>query len=490
MLSLSEMRRSVALLEPIVVGRRVQRLIQPDDDTVALELFGWDDEAEASGKLWLVLSAHAKLGRIAIGDAPTAPPWPPDFAAFLKARMNRAKVTGLRLVNDDRLAALMLEGREGQFELVLSLMGPRSNLFALDADGKVVAALKETTRTGKVWENPAKPEAAKDGDDRWAKLADDAYLQAVRSEYAAERERLELDTLRKRFEGVLKKELEFAERRTVKLERDLQEAKQARDEKRHGELLKQVMSTLNKGDTHVLVRDYETGEDVNVKLDPNLTPVENLEKYFKKYHKGLVGTNMLGQQLEITKGYLEELRTLQQVLSGITEPAALRDFAETPLIRELTDKHISTEPPARRPKKKPEKKEVPGKLLPRRYKTSDGLEVWVGKSDAGNDYLTTKLAAGNDWFFHIEGYPGSHTILRTSGRKDPPQESVLEAAEMCVHFSKMKDATRVDVHVVPIKNVHKPKGAKPGLVHVSQGKTIGLRRDPKRLERILAAKIE
>ena len=490
MLSLSEMRRSVALLEPIVVGRRVQRLIQPDDDTVMLELFGWDDEAEASGKLWLALCAHSKLGRIGIGDAPTAPPWPPEFAAFLKARMNRAKVIGLRLVNDDRLAALSLESREGNFELVLSLMGPRSNLYALDADGKVVAALKETTRTGKVWENPSKPEAASPGDDRWAKLDDAAYLQAVRSDYAEARERLELDTLRKRFESVMKKEFEFAERRTEKLQRDLEEAKRARDEKRHGELLKQVMSTLHQGDTHVLVRDYETGEDVNVKLDPNLTPAENLEKYFKKYHKGLVGTNMLGQQLEITKGYLDELRTLQQALAGITEPAALRDFAETPLIRELTDKHVPTAPPARRPKKRTEKKEVPGKLLPRRYKTTDDLEVWVGKSDAGNDYLTTKLAAGNDWFFHIEGYPGSHTILRTGGRKDPPQESVLEAAELCVHFSKMKDASKVDVHVVPIKNVSKPKGAKPGLVYVSQGKTIGLRRDPKRLERILNAKIE
>jgi predicted ribosome quality control (RQC) complex YloA/Tae2 family protein len=129
-------------------------------------------------------------------------------------------------------------------------------------------------------------------------------------------------------------------------------------------------------------------------------------------------------------------------------------------------------------------------MMPRRYQTADGLEVWVGKSDAGNDYLTTKLAAGNDWFFHIEGYPGSHTVLRTGGRKDPPQESVLEAAELCTHFSKLKGASRVDVHVAAIKHVHKPKGAKPGLVHVSKGKTIGLRRDPKRLERILEARIK
>lgn len=122
--------------------------------------------------------------------------------------------------------------------------------------------------------------------------------------------------------------------------------------------------------------------------------------------------------------------------------------------------------------------------------SADGLEIWVGKSDAGNDYLTTKLADGNDWFFHIEGYPGSHTVLRTAGRKDPPQESVLQAAELCAHFSKLRDARRVDVHIAPIKQVHKPKGAKPGLVHVGQGKTVVLRRDPARLKSILEARIK
>ena len=60
---------------------------------------------------------------------------------------------------------------------------------------------------------------------------------------------------------------------------------------------------------------------------------------------------------------------------------------------------------------------------------------------------------------------------------------------MCVHFSKLRDARKVDVHVAPIKHVHKPKGAKPGLVYVNHGKSVGLRRDPARMKRILAARI-
>ena len=114
----------------------------------------------------------------------------------------------------------------------------------------------------------------------------------------------------------------------------------------------------------------------------------------------------------------------------------------------------------------------------------------MGRSDAANDFLSTRLARGKDLFFHLDGAPGSHVILRTEGRSDPPSEAVLDACELAVHFSKQKKANRADVHVVPIQNVRKPKGAKPGLVVVHGGRSVHLRREEKRLERILAARIE
>ena len=59
-----------------------------------------------------------------------------------------------------------------------------------------------------------------------------------------------------------------------------------------------------------------------------------------------------------------------------------------------------------------------------------------------------------------------------------------------VRFSKSKNAGRADVHVVPIKNVKKPRGAKRGLVYVTGGKTVHLRREPERIERLLASRID
>jgi len=81
-------------------------------------------------------------------------------------------------------------------------------------------------------------------------------------------------------------------------------------------------------------------------------------------------------------------------------------------------------------------------------------------------------------------------VLRTEGRTDPPTDSLLDACELAAHFSKLKNAGTVDIHVAPIKDVKKPRGAKPGLVYVRKGKTIHLKRNPKRLQNILAARLD
>src|SRR5690606_7625268 len=83
-------------------------------------------------------------------------------------------------------------------------------------------------------------------------------------------------------------------------------------------------------------------------------------------------------------------------------------------------------------------------------------------------------------FFHLDAAPGSHVVLRTEGRADPPAESLLDACELAVHFSKARRATTADVLVAPCKQVHKPPGAKPGLVQVTGGRPIRLRRDRRR----------
>jgi len=113
------------------------------------------------------------------------------------------------------------------------------------------------------------------------------------------------------------------------------------------------------------------------------------------------------------------------------------------------------------------KHEVPAKLLPRRYRTHEGWEVWIGKTNEGNDYLTHRLARPEDYWFHVQGSPGSHVVLRRGkGKDEPSRESLREVAAWTAFFSRQRTSGTVPVLYARKKYVRKPRGAKPGLAEV------------------------
>jgi len=96
-----------------------------------------------------------------------------------------------------------------------------------------------------------------------------------------------------------------------------------------------------------------------------------------------------------------------------------------------------------------------------------------------------RIARGRDLFFHVRGCPGSHVILRVDPQRPPNHESLLDAAALAVHYSKARNRGAVDVSYTPRKWVKKPRGAKPGLVQISNEKTVRAGGDPERLRRVL-----
>ncbi len=519
MLSLRELRRAARVLDERMTRHRIERIVQTDAHTLVFTLYGRDTHAahvpdatdSAEGvKKHLLVSCAPSTGRVSLLAKKTkAPETPLPFARFLRARLAGARLTGAALRGNDRQLVVGFESREGAFSLLLALMGHRSNVYLLDPDDKLLAAMRPLEQTrralsiGGVWHDPpaapSRPEhrpehppehRPREGEDRFESAIDGEYLVAIEDEYGPREAKGAADDVLRRVAQVLRKERKLAERRLARIEEELAEADQATELQRRGELLKGVLAQIKSGDTEVRARDYATGEEVVIPLDPTKSPKGNMDAAFKRYQKLVRRLAKAGGQVERARERVQELSDCQSSLDG----APLDELREWPLVKELLAKHARSAP-ASAAALIPEVK-LPGplrnlasKLMPRRYLSQDGLEIWVGRSDAANDYLTTRLARGNDLFFHLDGAPGSHVILRTEGRTDPPSESVLDACELAVRFSKFKDASRADVHVVPIKQVKKPKGAKKGLVYVTGGKSIHLRRDAKRSERIIAAKI-
>ena len=108
----------------------------------------------------------------------------------------------------------------------------------------------------------------------------------------------------------------------------------------------------------------------------------------------------------------------------------------------------------------------------RRYRSSDGFEVLVGKGARDNDNLTFRVARPNDLWLHAGDYPGSHVVVRNSGKDDIPHRTIIEAAQLAAKFSQASKDAKVTIHYARRKYLTKPKGAAPGLVRMSSFKTL------------------
>lgn len=503
MLSLVELERVAEILTDELVGGRVERWVEPERGRLAFSVYRRSgDDAK---KVVLGIDARPEMAHVGrLARMPAAPDTMPAFSAFLRAHLSRARLESVTLRGDDRQLALDFSAREGRFVLLLSIFGRRSNLYLLDEGGSIRQALRPLADTrpeltlGAPYLDPAGG-APRRGVDRFADREGWDLLDAIAQHYAEDvAERTSVD-IRRQLQQALNKERKSTARRVERLEAELAEAEMADRLARHGELLKTNLAKVEPGASAVVVEDWGGGEPVEIALDPKLSPRENVEAIFKRYQKLLRRLTKAGGQIDAAREALARLDALADEVSDADDPTRLVERADVQALlarqgarqgaRARDTGAVRAEVQERKPLPAAYRN-LPRKLHPRRYASLDGLEIWVGRSDEGNDVLTTRLARGNDLFFHLDGAPGSHVVLRTEGRKDPPSESLLDACELAVHFSKGKKAGRADVHVAPIKMVKKPKGAKRGLVHVTGGRSIHLRREPARLERLLAARFD
>lgn len=235
----------------------------------------------------------------------------------------------------------------------------------------------------------------------------------------------------------------------------------------YGELLTSNIYSMKKGDKKVEVLNYysEEGEYLNIDVDENKTPSENIQAYFKKYNKLKKTEEMSKIQLKYTE---EEAEYLQSVLTSVKNAESYDEIEE--IKRELTETGYI------RYRKEDKKKNKTSK--PHHFLSSDGTHIYVGKNNIQNDFLTLKFADKQDIWMHTKNIPGSHVIIKNNGKIS--DMALEEAATLAAFYSKAKESTKVPVDYTEVKNVKKPSGSKPGMVIYYTNKTIYV--DPKKLE--------
>lgn len=274
------------------------------------------------------------------------------------------------------------------------------------------------------------------------------YTECWKTYYLEKVEREELKSLKRKLLKDLEKRVEALKKELQSLKGREELLKEAEENRKLGELLKYNLNLIKPGVKNVKVFDYYTNQEVEISLDPKLSPQKNVEKYFSKYRK-------LKRKVEheetLRKKLEEELLELEFLKETINAKETLEELQD--LIPE---------------EKKKEKKKKSFKI----YTLPSGRKIIVGRSSKENEFLSMKLANPWDIWFHAKEIPGSHVILKLNREEKPSDEDILLSAAAAAFFSKGKQSGKVPVDYTEAKNLKKPKGTPPGFVIYENERTI------------------
>lgn len=262
--------------------------------------------------------------------------------------------------------------------------------------------------------------------------------------------------------------------RKLALQKQELEKSSERDEiRRDAELLTANLYRVKKGEDKVTVEDYYEPDCPlrTIKLDILKTPQGNAAAMFKEYNKLKTAEQHLTALIADGEKQLEYLNS---VLDEIERAETEDDLAE--IKAELVQTgYVKKQRAAKERKHK--------KQGPRRFVSSDGFEILVGRSNAQNDELTTKTARRTDIWLHTKTVHGSHVIIACEGLT-PPARTIEEAAMLAVYYSQAREGGKTDVDFTMVRNVRKPSGAMPGKVIYTDYTTISVAADEALAEKL------
>lgn len=250
----------------------------------------------------------------------------------------------------------------------------------------------------------------------------------------------------------LSAEFEKVSRSVRAMEAEAAEANRAIEYEQIGKTLLASLGEVKKGMKQVSLQNVvDAGSMLLIALDPAKSPAQNADHYFDKARRARAAREENAQRLLETRKRKHVLEELLAKLERAESSDEVREFVEEnkSLLQEL--KLIQ---------------EKPGEPPPpfRIFTVNGGYEVWVGKSSANNDLLTTRYAKPNDFWFHVRGASGSHTVLKVRSGTPTPKEAIRAAAGIAAYYSKMRNAGNVPVAYCERKYVRKPRGAREGAV--------------------------
>ena len=260
-----------------------------------------------------------------------------------------------------------------------------------------------------------------------------------------------IHTADKELEKILTAAIKKEEGRHQKIKDELEDTNKMDTYKLYGDLLMINAHLQVQYEPSIELQNLlsDEGEMLTIPLKPNLTIVENAQWYYKLYTK-LKNRMVSGEyQLNASTTKLEYLKSILYSISLATTRESLEEIR-----KECMDAGII----------KKSKKPLSYKLGKSNYihLTIDEGEMFIGRNNQQNEYLTHRFAKPTDIWFHTQDIQGSHLILRLN--VEPDDMILSKVAQYAAYFSKARETSKVPVDYTYIKNIKKPPGSPLGFV--------------------------
>ena len=457
------LRRVVEELQGVLSGRFVGKIYQLGPVSFVID-FGLRGEFlfvsvdPASPRLYLIHRRTRDLEKQSTGLN--------TFGQAMRSKLSGAHL--LEILKDplDRIVRLTfrIENESGEIifrRLVIQLTGRTADVFLLDELNRIVTVLREQaqTRIHQFYQPPPRP--LKEPPEV-LQLEPGPPSAQLDKHYAAIDAAKAFDAKAKAIRSRVTKSIRQQKTLREHLQEDLVRHGDPEEHKRTGDLLLANIATAVRDGNKVQLTDYyaDGAPSIELEVDENRSLQDEAAARFRQYTKAKHAAEEIAERLKQIDREMENLERRLQRLDAIIQArdeAALEAF----------------EKPAPAPKVAAKKSAKPEKISGvRRYLSTDGYEILVGRAARDNDNLTFRVAQPNDLWMHTGDYPGSHVVVRNPTRKEIPQRTLIEAAQLAGKFSQASEDSKVVVHYTERKFLSKPKGAAPGLVRLSRFRSI------------------
>ncbi len=388
------------------------------------------------------------------------------------------RLCGITQVNQDRVVRIDAEAKHRVGTLMCELTSRHANLFWLK-EGDIIVGSFHVNRSHKrqlvpgcpyIPPLPRPPSQA----EAMVRFRDTPHLERdIETHYDQKETALIENQERALARRLIHRAMRRVDRLLVKLDADYARASQGDHLAHLGHLLKANLHQATKGVERLEVVDFE-GKQAVIPLDPLLGPVPNMERLFAKSRRLRKALPIIAHRRAETTAKKETLTALADRIGTLPATDLEEALAEVAkwfpeFKRQMGKRH-----------------EKNAERLPyREVAISAGRIARVGRSAKDNDALTLRFAKPDDLWLHVRGRSGSHVVVPMGRGEDPLPDLLVDAAHLAAHFSSAKNDPDVEVVHTRRRYVQKPRGAPPGAVRLLKEKTLLLRIEPERLQRLL-----